>query len=1139
MYVHILSSCLGSTSASRALWVISKETGDEPLFRVTDGTTMEEILGAFVTFYAVEDVEALNTLTEFAVSKLLQSSEFCSSSNSSPHDFSESFYLLYNHFLHNFERNDAHERVSECMKRSSRKVWDESFKDSSFNNRQSSDNFTRGIVVARGRNEDLSWVHGIQTHHSKQCSSKMTCGPDDREVYELPVKLQKLKELEKVSEVKVYDKSFTSTSESTSLPFNLGGEAVIYLYHIINNYESLPDVTVFLQGEPVPSSGGGTLHFNSLEELHEAILKTTPEKRFFPISNLLLQNDWDTGFPYTEVNLRSGQREIYEMAGFPFNEPNAYPESNQLWWHACGMFAASREAIRSRPLHFYKALYVMLTDAYPVNREYPWDSGATSEGGVTDGLCEKGVKAEYGLYCTEFNTHTLFYVIERMWQYFFDIKNEVWHVDICGDEDLKAFLFDKNRGEWWTMFCKTDGGVREGGWLVDELETFVKGGEDATKNKPLHLSLLQPRPSSLVMTSTLDVVPILSVPRVSDVDGGFDGMAKALMCIEMGGEGKSYSPWLGGSQVMTNRLSAGDDPVRYELSVWIEDGESGAVLSNKISTDFTMSHPLSSQVPKVSTVLSFFPGHDSSIAAVRDGEVVCVLELERLFDIRYMAGWGTGSTGSPLSTPPLEIWRRAVEKVVEYSGIAAFDYGVYVPLPVGEVHNAATMAMFEVADELVGKWAVIDHHASHLNLAFLDSQMKGKVAVVSVDGGGNDGNSRGFWGEGGVGGSLVEVELGLSGETNLGVGYMRASGVISEVVGGRKCSSLVPCALGFPGKVMGYVALGEVRAEWVGVMERYLMEGEAGEYWGEGLYFDPSVLEGWGEGGVEKERDLSATLQNAFENIVLEVLEDLKRRMGGVFDGIVLSGGCALNVLSNTRIQSAFGVPVHIPAAPGDNGLSVGAAWFLSRPKEGKWQPLEFAGFPVWDEKELEDIVRREKGRLVDVEEVARMLVAGKIIGVVRGRQEFGPRALGNRSLISLPGSDAKDRMNRLKKREFFRPVAPIVLEEVCDDVFIEKGVNSPYMSFAPRFDREKVGIEIPAAIHYDGSARPQTVKEGWIAELLEVLMKDHKKLPVIINTSFNVHGKPIINSYEESVGLLRSEEELDCVLLENSLIGC
>lgn len=77
MYVHILSSCLGSTSASRALWVISKETGDEPLFRVTDGTSMEEILGAFVTFYAVEDVEALNTLTEFAGEKKTPCSKYC------------------------------------------------------------------------------------------------------------------------------------------------------------------------------------------------------------------------------------------------------------------------------------------------------------------------------------------------------------------------------------------------------------------------------------------------------------------------------------------------------------------------------------------------------------------------------------------------------------------------------------------------------------------------------------------------------------------------------------------------------------------------------------------------------------------------------------------------------------------------------------------------------------------------------------------------------------------------------------------------------------------------------------------------------------------------------------------------------
>ena len=390
------------------------------------------------------------------------------------------------------------------------------------------------------------------------------------------------------------------------------------------------------------------------------------------------------------------------------------------------------------------------------------------------------------------------------------------------------------------------------------------------------------------------------------------------------------------------------------------------------------------------------------------------------------------------------------------------------------------MAMFQVSDSIVGSWAVVDHHASHANLGFLDSRIEGRVAVLSLDGGGNDGNFRAYQGEGG---DILELDLGIGQEMNLGVGYMRASGVISEVVGGRKvrqgaqrrvegdyfryyvrmvvyfslsnltslslqCTSLVPCALGFPGKVMGYVALGEVRDPWVGTMERYLREGERGEYWGNGLYFEPDVLEGWEEGGVEKERDLSAALQRAFENIVVDLLGELKKRMGG-FDGIVLSGGCALNVLSNTKVQTTFEVPIHVPAAPGDNGLSVGAAWYFSKPRE--WQALEFSGFPVWDGGELKNIVEREGGRKTDAREVARLLVEGKIVGVVRGRQEFGPRALGNRSLISLPGGEAKDRMNRLKKREFFRPVAPIVLEDVKDQVFIEKGVKSPYMSFAPR----------------------------------------------------------------------------------------
>jgi len=521
-------------------------TDDIPLFLMTPETVLDEILGAFATFKVVEDVQSLNSLTEFTVTALSASPTFCASS-SPPHVFSESINSLYNHFLHNFHRNAALTSLAACAKSATKAVWDLS---TTPHPPPPSPHFTRGIVVARGRNEDLSWVQGIHMHHSNKCTEKMTCGEEDKESYEVPMKLPRLEDLENVEEVKVYEKTFTSPSSPTSLPFNLGGEAVIYLYHIINNYSTLPDVTVFLQGEPIAGAGGGTVHFNSLEELHSAILKTTPGKRFHPISNLILQNDWDTGLPYTEIDMRSGQREIYEMVGFPFQDPLPYPPSNKLWWHACGMFTASKEAIMSRPLHFYKDLYVMLTDAYPVNSGYP--RGEHNEGGDTDGMCEGG-KSEYGLYCTQFNTHTLFYVLERMWQYVFDFQNEVWHLDICGDRRLKEHLSNGGREEWLEMFCgKSE--VREGGWLVSELEKYAESTSEP--QHALELSLLQPRPASLVTTSTLDIIPILSVPSASDVDNGFDGMDEAVMCVEIGSH-KSCNAWTGeGATREANRRTA-------------------------------------------------------------------------------------------------------------------------------------------------------------------------------------------------------------------------------------------------------------------------------------------------------------------------------------------------------------------------------------------------------------------------------------------------------------------------------------------------------------------------------------------------------------------------------------------------------
>ena len=134
-----------------------------------------------------------------------------------------------------------------------------------------------------------------------------------------------------------------------------------------------------------------------------------------------------------------------------------------------------------------------------------------------------------------------------------------------------------------------------------------------------------------------------------------------------------------------------------------------------------------SSPPFHDAVLSFFPGHDSSIAVIENGVVLATLELERLFNIRYMAGWGTGSVGSPLKEPPTEIWKKATEAILKFCDLSGktFKFGAIVPLDFGEVHNAAVSAIKLVAP--VNRWVIVDHHLSHANLVLHDLPWDNKV----------------------------------------------------------------------------------------------------------------------------------------------------------------------------------------------------------------------------------------------------------------------------------------------------------------------------------------------------------------------------------------------------------------------------
>lgn len=160
------------------------------------------------------------------------------------------------------------------------------------------------------------------------------------------------------------------------------------------------------------------------------------------------------------------------------------------------------------------------------------------------------------------------------------------------------------------------------------------------------------------------------------------------------------------------------------------------------------------------------------------------------------------------------------------------------------------------------------------------------------------------------------------------------------------------------------------------------------------------------------------------------------------------------------------------------------------------------------------------------------------IIAVVLGRQEFGPRALGHRSLLAVPDShDIKDRMNQLKARQSYRPVAPMIADEALEEVFGPSAPKSPYMTMAPQV-KEEVRERFPALAHVDGTARHQSVgakDEPWIHALLLAVGK-RTGLAALINTSFNSKGKPIVNTVKECLKMLDDLPDLDYVLIEDWL---
>lgn len=362
-------------------------------------------------------------------------------------------------------------------------------------------------------------------------------------------------------------------------------------------------------------------------------------------------------------------------------------------------------------------------------------------------------------------------------------------------------------------------------------------------------------------------------------------------------------------------------------------------------------------------------------------------------------------------------------------------------------------------------------------------------------------------------------------------------------------------------KVMGLAAFGEFRQEIYDFFRRRIaVDGLTVEFRppaGRKAAFDTAA---WREletlvggfrapGGddVLAAADLAHNFQRLFADVLVELAAGAAAL--GLSQNLAYAGDCALNSAANGRILAETGfTALHVPCAPADDGNALGAVLYERHLLRGEPRPpgpvTPYLGSRI-DEERLDRMLklgRLPHRRLADpaalADEVADRLAAGRIVAWVQGRAEFGPRALGNRSILADPRSpEMKDRINReVKFREMYRPLAPAILEEHVDEYF-EAAQPSYYMERTLKY-RPQARDRVPAVVHRNGTGRLQTVGKEWNPRFRGLLEAFHRKtgVPILMNTSFNVMGKPIVHSPEDAIAVFFSTG-LDDLVIHDALI--
>lgn len=564
---------------------------------------------------------------------------------------------------------------------------------------------------------------------------------------------------------------------------------------------------------------------------------------------------------------------------------------------------------------------------------------------------------------------------------------------------------------------------------------------------------------------------------------------------------------------------------------------------------------------------------NASAAIVCDGRLVAAVEEERFNRVKYAAGFPAQAIRYCLREAGLEL--KDIHHVAvprnPYARLGTkLFYALRMPsfarerLKVVAKFKGIPEALAQAFDAdpagLTAKFHRVEHHQAHLASAFFVSPFE-RAALLSADGLGDFAST--MWGRGE--GSRMKIDGAIAFPHSLGLFYS----AVTQYLGFLK--------FGDEYKVMGLAAHGE--AEQLNAFRDIVRSNGSGfrlglDYfthhrtgpemsWAEadktptqGKMFSESMERRLGpkrnpeEPLEQRHRNLASALQARLEEIYLGMLKKLAERTR--LKAVCLAGGVAFNCVANGKIFDATGFEhVYVHPAAGDGGLSVGAAYYVWHQILGK--PRTFVmDHAYWGPEYTQAEIRRavnanglgKNGCAIEelnedelMQRTAAIVADGKILGWFQGRAEWGPRALGNRSIVADPRrAEMKEILNqRIKHREIFRPFAPSILAEKTGEWF-EKSYPSPFMTLAYSVRPDKRS-KIPAPTHVDGTGRLQTVTREANARYWS-LIKAFERLtgvPVVLNTSFN-DNEPIVCSPAEALDCFQ-RTKMDALVLGDFLI--